>query len=387
MKKILISLFILAAFTPFAARAQEYTLLEPLPCIEGTSASGQKCSGGVTQTISFNDYIGYVFKFSIALAVFLAIIMVIWGGIQYMTSEVPFLKIEGKNKIEGAVTGLVMVLASYLILATIDPRLVEIQTSVPAIEIKRASLTGFIDDVSSDIRKLSLETQSKTSALITEKNTLQQELERVKYAIENDRELSAQEIEELEIERATLEQKIRGVSVEISKSTATAIGQSSFARAYDLIKNTGGVENDASVRASNLASTRETLKSQYDTKIDSILKNSTKSEAEKLAETYDLYNQKDFYLAQIDEEVRLNEELKLHNSSYIGDESGTIIDRTPELKKKLSEYQANMTDPENVKAAGVTTAEYNLIMQARVNEINKVLGITNTAASSTPATQ
>ncbi len=119
-----------------AAEGHEYTLLQPLPCIQGTSTGGE-CA--TTPTIDLNGYIGYIFKFAIALAAFLAVIMIIWGGVETMTSEVPFIKSNGKDKIQNAVIGLVMVLASYLILVTIDPRLVEINTSIDKLKINDAA--------------------------------------------------------------------------------------------------------------------------------------------------------------------------------------------------------------------------------------------------------
>lgn len=385
MKKIFLLILIAVALTPLASEAQEYTLLEPLPCIAGTSTDKTCGPNNTTETINLNDYIGYVFKFSIALAAFLAVIMIIIGGFQYMTSETPFSKSDGKEKIWNAVTGLLMVLASYLILATIDPRLVEIKTSIDPIVIDTKDVDKFKNQLASDLRSLSIETQTKTSAFVAEKTTLQKELDELNKTLnERQQDLGAEEEEELLLEKARLEQKIRGVNVEISKSTATAIGQSTYASVYDTIKNTGGVETDASVRESNIALKKENLKAQYDAKINSVLKNSTKPEAEKLAETYILYNQKDFYIAQINEEIILDKELKLHNSFYSNDESGTVIDRRPQLEKMRSEYQANMADPENIVASGVTAAEYNLIMQARINEINRALGTPDATSSTQP---
>ncbi|MEK7185020.1 MAG: hypothetical protein AAB726_00130, partial [Patescibacteria group bacterium] len=271
MKKIFLLILIAVALTPLASEAQEYTLLEPLPCIAGTSTDKTCGPNNTTETINLNDYIGYVFKFSIALAAFLAVIMIIIGGFQYMTSETPFSKSDGKEKIWNAVTGLLMVLASYIILATIDPRLVEIKTSIDPIVIDTKDVDKFKNQLASDLRSLSIETQTKTSAFVAEKTTLQKELDELNKTLnERQQDLGAEEEEELLLEKARLEQKIRGVNVEISKSTATAIGQSTYASVYDTIKNTGGVETDASVRESNIALKKENLKAQYDAKINSV---------------------------------------------------------------------------------------------------------------------
>ena len=169
MKKTLLLILIALSTLPAFSKAQEYTLLEPLPCIKGTSTDNT-CKDGVTKTINLNDYIGYVFKFSIALAALLAVIMIIWGGVEYMTSETPFGKGNGRERIENAVIGLVMVLASYLILATIDPRLVEIKTSIDPIVIKQSDLdavANFQTQLGNDLRALSAETQSRTNAFVS----------------------------------------------------------------------------------------------------------------------------------------------------------------------------------------------------------------------------
>ncbi|MEK7095409.1 MAG: pilin [Patescibacteria group bacterium] len=128
MKKIFIYSLIILAFSAQVVNAQaknEYTLLEPLPAVDG--------SGKVMDKIDLNTYIEYVFKFSIALAVFLAVIMIIWGGFEYMLSEIPFIKTNAKSRITNAIMGLLGALVSYLILVTIDPRLVQINTTIDPI--------------------------------------------------------------------------------------------------------------------------------------------------------------------------------------------------------------------------------------------------------------
>ncbi|MEY2664401.1 MAG: hypothetical protein RIT04_209 [Candidatus Parcubacteria bacterium] len=120
-----------AADTPIA---KEYTLLEPLPCIEG---EGSKCVKGETiQKIEISQYINYMFRLMIALAIFLAIFMFTYGAFEYMTSEAVGSKSDAKQRMWNSVLGVVAALASYLILYTIDPRLVQINAAVPAINVK-----------------------------------------------------------------------------------------------------------------------------------------------------------------------------------------------------------------------------------------------------------
>src|SRR5882724_5274013 len=101
-------------FVGGAADNSKYTLLEPLPCVP-TAAETCKPGEAIT-TFTVNQFIEYVFKFSIALAVLLAVIMIIWGGFEYMLSESPFPKLNAKEKFTNAALGLGGALISYLVL-------------------------------------------------------------------------------------------------------------------------------------------------------------------------------------------------------------------------------------------------------------------------------
>jgi len=74
---------------------------------------------------SLGKFLGGVFNFGIAAAVTLALIMIIWGGIIYMTTDSWTGKEDGKSKIKDALWGLGLALVSYLILYTINPCLVD----------------------------------------------------------------------------------------------------------------------------------------------------------------------------------------------------------------------------------------------------------------------
>ena len=173
MKKLLYILLtltlVLGALSAQAADTvvnDKYTLLEPLPCIEGT---GNNCvKNEPIKQIDFNTYLAYIFKFGIAIAGFLAIVMIIVGGFEYMLSEAPFAKTNGKDRMTNAIIGLLGVLTSYLILVTIDPRLVQINSALPRIEIKddlgKISSERFADT----LKKLSAEEKIQTETYRTE---------------------------------------------------------------------------------------------------------------------------------------------------------------------------------------------------------------------------
>ena len=62
-------------------------------------------------------------KIVIGFAAVLAMVMIVMGGIEYMTSELISSKEEGRERIIHAVLGLLIALGAYLILNTINPQL------------------------------------------------------------------------------------------------------------------------------------------------------------------------------------------------------------------------------------------------------------------------
>jgi len=125
-----------------AATPPNYTLLAPLPCVgtsNGTTCTNVNGSSQVT-SISLQNYLIYLFKLLIAVAVFLAVIMIIFGGFKYMTTEAFSGKSDARATIEHAVEGLLLALASYLILYTINPNFVNISNvAIPKLNVSATS--------------------------------------------------------------------------------------------------------------------------------------------------------------------------------------------------------------------------------------------------------
>lgn len=133
MKKLFILILILVPLSGFAA--SEYVLLEPLPCIENTGQGDCAQNGGMLETISTQTYLSYVYKFTIAFAAVLAVVLIIYAGFEYALTDIVTKKGESIDRIKNALWGLATLLASYLLLQTIDPRLVKIDTVLPEIEL------------------------------------------------------------------------------------------------------------------------------------------------------------------------------------------------------------------------------------------------------------
>ena len=97
-------------FSPMTALAVGYTLEMPVP--------------GMPQTVSNPaQYIQYFFIFGLSLIGFLAVAALVVGGIMWMIGGSITSTEKAKNIIVGAVSGVVLLLCSYLLLYTIDPSL------------------------------------------------------------------------------------------------------------------------------------------------------------------------------------------------------------------------------------------------------------------------
>lgn len=95
----------------FAAKL-EYELLE-------SKAFGTE----ITKTASLGKFLSQAFNYGIAIAGVLAVVMIVWGGVEIMLSESVFSKDEGKKKIKNALIGLFLALFSWLILYIINPEI------------------------------------------------------------------------------------------------------------------------------------------------------------------------------------------------------------------------------------------------------------------------
>ncbi|MFA5841615.1 MAG: pilin [Candidatus Paceibacterota bacterium] len=114
------------AADPSSTESGTYTLLAPIPLSGGSGSDNSVQLGG---EVAFANYLNNAFKIGITIAILLAVIMIVIGGIQWMGESV-FGKESGKKKIQDALWGLVLALAIFLILNTINPDLVNLKLKV-----------------------------------------------------------------------------------------------------------------------------------------------------------------------------------------------------------------------------------------------------------------
>lgn len=113
------------------AGTNDYTVLAPLP---GTTDCYDDELNRTDCETTLTEYLPGMFKLLIGLAAVAAVLMIVWGGITYMTTDAIFQKEEGRKRIKNAVFGLVCVIGAWLILNTINPNLLNINLNItPAI--------------------------------------------------------------------------------------------------------------------------------------------------------------------------------------------------------------------------------------------------------------
>lgn len=94
------------------AQATDYELLQSLP--------GITKPGSETVT-TFTSYLPGIFNLVIGIAAVLAVVMIIYGGIQYMSTDAFQGKNDAKDTIWNAILGLTLAIAAWVILFTIYP--------------------------------------------------------------------------------------------------------------------------------------------------------------------------------------------------------------------------------------------------------------------------
>jgi hypothetical protein len=108
-----------------------YHLLSPLPCKTGDTncTNGQLTTFDPTQANNLGGYLNLIIKIFIGLCGVLAVIMIVMGGIEYMTSELVSSKEAGKERITNAIFGLLLALAAWTLLYTINPNILNTDLS------------------------------------------------------------------------------------------------------------------------------------------------------------------------------------------------------------------------------------------------------------------
>ncbi|MBI3888341.1 hypothetical protein HY311_00940 [Candidatus Nomurabacteria bacterium] len=105
--------------------AGPYVLLAPLPCatpgVGGCDENGKLTTFDPTGPNKIGGYLNVMIRIFIGLCAVLAVVMIVIGGIEYMTTELISGKEAGKERITHAIFGLLLALGAWTLLYQINP--------------------------------------------------------------------------------------------------------------------------------------------------------------------------------------------------------------------------------------------------------------------------
>lgn len=110
-----------------------YILLQPLPCNEslaGCPKNGELVKIDPSGTGKLGEYLNLMIRLFIGLCAVAAVVMIVIAGIEYSASELTHTKEDAKNRIQGAILGLILALGSYALLFTINPDLLRTDVDI-----------------------------------------------------------------------------------------------------------------------------------------------------------------------------------------------------------------------------------------------------------------
>ncbi len=96
--------------------------------IPGLTFSSAEKAGGTVRVSFLGQYIAAVYRYAVSIVVVVATIMVVYGGFLYLISPIAGDASRGMEIIKDALMGTVVLLAAYLILQTINPRLTDLES-------------------------------------------------------------------------------------------------------------------------------------------------------------------------------------------------------------------------------------------------------------------
>jgi hypothetical protein len=126
MKKLTLLFAIALIASPFIASAAtgDFVPIAPIPGLT---------EGVDTTSASMTAFLNNIYKFLLGFAAVTAVVMIIWGGLEYATTDSIGNKSEGKAKIQQAILGLILVLLPVLVFSIINPKILDLGVNWRAI--------------------------------------------------------------------------------------------------------------------------------------------------------------------------------------------------------------------------------------------------------------
>lgn len=148
---------------------RSYRLLAPFPgltvLMDPDLCAEQAAIGNTGNICDLNDFINFALLLLVGLGAVLLVFRIVLEGFKYVTSDVISIKIGSKQAIWDAALGLLLVLSAFIILNTINPRLVENTFNIQRLEIS-SEITYIPTEVYESITGEPLKTKSEYAELV-----------------------------------------------------------------------------------------------------------------------------------------------------------------------------------------------------------------------------
>jgi hypothetical protein len=144
MKKLFILILFLSLLNIFQVSFSAADGYQPLSAIPGLTDTNVTFDSGGTNSSSgsgLSNYIGGLYKWGVALTSGLAVLVIMWGGVGYMTSAGGSGIEEAKGRISAALMGLLLALGSYIILQTINKDLLKTTFNLTPVTVTSTATT------------------------------------------------------------------------------------------------------------------------------------------------------------------------------------------------------------------------------------------------------
>jgi|GEM_PF-3959779 len=274
MLLVVLSPIFFSAVIPFVSlAAADYVPLSPLPDTSNCDADG-KC-GNIKG--NFSDYISGVYRLAIAVAGALAVIVIIWEGIQHMTSESFTKKSDTTQRIQAALAGLLLVLLAFLILKAINPDLVNFSLNLkPVLQVEKSKSL-----VEPEVARTLEEQSTKNANAAAEKfksySTQIEEMNRLAEEAFNAGDLEAYKDITIRLQGLQLTQRALFNQDSTFATAQGFIAQDNFTQAERAINSIQQNTADqlTKLRALKEAAPTQDLKNQIQTQIDQVEQNGT----------------------------------------------------------------------------------------------------------------
>jgi len=108
-------------------------LMDPDLCLQMKAGPNPKIPENAICDV--NGFLNFAFKLLIGLTAVILVLRLIYEGYQYIVTDIPFLKASAKSGFFTSLLGLLLALSAFLILNTINPKLVDNTISIDSVDV------------------------------------------------------------------------------------------------------------------------------------------------------------------------------------------------------------------------------------------------------------